>query len=120
MQLNYVDSDNLVLTKRRQYRNSECDVMFRDSYRVLPQSLEKLCKEFKVAHQKLTELVSHDEINLSNWQLMRHKFPLDRYLEHDCKGLLEVLLMFSKDVKDQYELDLFRCYTGAKIGRAHV
>ena len=117
MQLNYVESDNLVLTKRRQYRNSECDVMFRDSYRVLPQSLEKLCKEFKVAHQKLTELVSHDEINLSNWQLMRHKFPLDRYLEHDCKGLLEVLLMFSKDVKDQYELDLFRCYTGATLSK---
>ena len=42
-------------------------ITFRDSLRLLPQGLEKLCKEFDVEHKKLTETVSHDDITVENW-----------------------------------------------------
>ena len=68
-------------------------ITFRDSLRLLPQGLEKLCTEFDVEHKKLTETVSHDDITVENWDT----FPqLHKYLENDCKGLLECLACFSK------------------------
>lgn len=70
-------------------------ITFKDSVAMLPGSLEKLCKDFSVVHQKLAETVRHDEITIQNW----NTFPqLPRYLEHDCKGLLEVVTQFSRDV----------------------
>ena len=42
-------------------------IRFRDSIRLLPQGLEKLCKEFGVEHKKLTETVSLDNITVENW-----------------------------------------------------
>ena len=66
-------------------------ITFRDSLRLLPQGLEKLCKEFDVEHKKLTETVCHDDITVENWDT----FPqLHTYLENDCKGLLECLVRF--------------------------
>ena len=70
-------------------------IAFHDSLKILPGSLEKLCKELDVEHQKLTETVSHDEITINNY----HTFPaLPKYLENDCKGLFEVIGKFSKDL----------------------
>jgi len=44
---------------------------------MLPQGLEKLCKEFDVEHKKLTETVCHDDITVENWD----PFPqLHKYL----------------------------------------
>ena len=80
-------------------------ITFRDSLRLLPQGLEKLCKEFNVEHKKLTETVSHDDITVENWDT----FPqLHKYLENDCKGLLECLVCFSKEVFNSTAEDEFK------------
>ena len=77
----------------------------RDYLRLLPQGLEKLCKEFDVEHKKLTETVSHDDITVEN----RDTFPqLHKYLENDYKGLLEWLACFSKEVFNSTAEDEFK------------
>jgi hypothetical protein len=42
-------------------------INFKDSYSMLGMSLEQLCRELKVEHQKLTETVCHDDITLQNY-----------------------------------------------------
>lgn len=65
---------------------------FQDSWALIGMPLKKACIEFDVPHQKLEETVKHDEINLANWHTYE---PLALYLEHDCRGLLEVLQCFA-------------------------
>jgi len=77
-------------------------ITMRDSVRMLPGTLDSLTKELKVKHQKLPETVDHDEIahfmNANNFDTTRllSKYPdIEKYLQHDCLGLLEVVLAFS-------------------------
>ena len=56
--------------------------------------LDKLCKDYQTPHQKLPETVSHDAINLENFEQI-HELP--RYLLHDCVGLLELVERFSAE-----------------------
>jgi hypothetical protein len=94
--------------------NPDHQIKFKDSMRMLPMGLEKLCKELKVEHQKLTETVSHDDITLENY----HTFPaLRKYLSHDCRGLLEVMLSFNKEVFDALAIDVTTCFTGASLSK---
>ena len=83
----------------------DCVITFRDSLRLLPGSLDKLCKEFNVTHQKLTGEVDHDKITIDNWSSVPN---LDKYLANDCKGLLEVMECFSKEVFNATAQDEFR------------
>ena len=46
----------------------DCAIVFHDSLRILPAGLAKLCKEFKVKHQKLTETVNHEDITVDNYR----------------------------------------------------
>ena len=83
----------------------DCVIVFHDSLRLLPAGLAKLCKEFKVEHQKLTETVDHDDITVDNYM----SFPqLPKYLENDCKGLYEVLQAFGEQVFTATAQDEFR------------
>ena len=83
----------------------DCAIVFHDSLRLLPAGLAKLCKEFKVEHQKLTETVDHDDITVDNYM----SFPqLPKYLENDCKGLYEVLQAFGGQVFTATAQDEFR------------
>ena len=59
-------------------------------------SLAELTKEYKVDHQKLTELVSHDDITLNNFH--EYQDVLKTYLYNDVMGLYELLEMFAHDV----------------------
>ena len=87
---------------------------FRDSYRLLPMGLDKLTRELKVAHPKLTETVKHEDINLQNYKT----FPqLKTYLTHDVFGLLEVVQKFGQGVFADLGLDITRCYTGASLSK---
>jgi hypothetical protein len=89
-------------------------IKFKDSLRILPMGLEKLCKELKVKHQKLTETISHDDITLENY----HTFPaLKTYLSHDVKGLLECMLIFNKSVFEDLGIDVTTCFTGASLSK---
>ena len=83
----------------------DCAIVFHDSLRLLPAGLAKLCKEFEVEHQKLTETVDHDDITVDNWTDF-HQLP--KYLENDCKGLYEVLESFGGQVFEATAQDEFR------------
>ena len=78
--------------------NDGYEITFLDSMKMLDGSLDKLTKEFKVEHKKLTETVNHDEINENNYD----KIPeLVQYLKNDCLGLLEVVSAFSESIFDE-------------------
>jgi hypothetical protein len=64
---------------------------------------------------KLTETVCHDDITLQNYMT----FPeLKTYLSHDVKGLLESMLIFSKQIYDELKIDVTNCYTGASLAKS--
>jgi len=90
------------------------EIVMKDSLRMLPGSLADLTAQLKVKHQKLTETVSHDDITLDNW----HTFPqLPAYLEHDCKGLLEVMHQFNEDVFKGFGIPMTKCFTSASLAK---
>ncbi len=89
-------------------------ISFKDSFRILPMGLEKLCNELDVEHKKLSETVSHDEITLQNY----HTFPaLKTYLSHDVRGLLEAMIIFNKSVFEELGIDVTTCFTGASLSK---
>lgn len=89
-------------------------IYFRDSFRLLPMGLEKLTKELKVEHQKLTETVNHSDITLLNY----NTFPqLKTYLTHDVFGLLEVIQTFGSEVYKDLGIDITKCFTGASLSK---
>jgi len=88
---------------------------FKDSLKLLPQGLDKLCKDFKVKHQKLKETVTFKDININNWNTYE---PLPLYLKHDCFGLLEVMSTFSDIVyKECGGINITACFTGATLAK---
>ena len=91
-------------------------IIFRDSCRILPMSLEKLCEELDVKLNKLKETVNHDPITGDNYMT----FPqLPKYLTHDVFGLLESMLKFNKQVYEDLEIDVTKCYTGASLSKSN-
>ena len=91
-------------------------IYFRDSFRLLPMGLEKITKELKVEHQKLTETVNHKDITLLNY----NTFPeLKTYLTHDVFGLLEVIQTFGSEVYKDLGIDITKCFTGASLSKSN-
>lgn len=62
-------------------------IMFRDSIRILPGSLDSLCKSFNVKNQKLT--FDYHAVTAQNYKEFIPKCK--EYLMHDCLGLYQVL-----------------------------
>lgn len=108
-------------------------IKFRDSYRLLPMGLDKLCKEFNVPHKKIGEdlEVDFDEINLTNCY-GDYKSPPDKlfsskeffidlsqrvYCDYDVLGLLECLNQFNVDVYEAMNLEMAGCLTGASLSK---
>jgi len=82
-------------------------IIFRDSWCLLQNSLDECTKKFKVKHQKLTETVCHDDINLNNYKDKLDE--LSKYLHNDNVGLLEVLFKF-RDIVWETTLKTVRTY----------
>lgn len=88
------------------------NIYLRDSFALLPQKLDNLCKEFDVKHKKLTETVNHNEITLDNF----NSFPqLPKYLENDCIGLHEVLSTFNFIVWNMSKKDSKTCKSENRV-----
>ena len=93
-----IEQNNSFINVDIQDYTGKSKINFKDSLRMIAGSLDKLCKEFNTKYQKLTETVNHNDITLDNF----NNFPqLHKYLEHDVKGLLEIVVSFNKSV---YEL----------------
>lgn len=111
----------------------ESILTFRDSMRLLPGSLKKLCDEFDVEHKKLSEVVNFEEVNITNCfggHINSHrpfsdpKFKIELcnyvYCNYDVIGLLEILNKFSKSVYDACEgINITDCITGASLSKKH-
>ena len=92
-------------------------ITFRDSFRLLPMSLDKLTKELKVEHQKLPETVNHNHITLINYNDTNKIDAITKYLDHDVLGLLEVVEIFGRGVYNELGIDITTCYTGASLSK---
>jgi hypothetical protein len=91
-------------------------INFRDSACIFAgQSLDALTKEFDVEHKKLKEMVNHKMINLDNY--MTHHKEITKYLEHDVKGLLEIVEKFSLAVFEATTINLNEVFTGATLSK---
>lgn len=95
---------------------NDYEISFRDSCRMLPMSLEKLCLELDVEHKKLTETICHADITLENY----NTFPqLKTYLKHDVLGLLEVMTKFGEEIFNDSGIDITQCFTGAGLSKSN-
>ncbi len=97
-------------------KNKNWLLRFRDSYRLLSVSLAKITKDCGVKHQKLTELVDHNDINQYTWKI--HQSKIDLYLKHDCCGLLEVIEQMRDVTWENDRIDLTKCLTNASLAKA--
>lgn len=114
-----------VASKGRDDEGREFDyypkITFRDSLRLITGKLETICIENKVKHQKLIydktdpRYVDHTMITLSNFKDLLWK--IDPYLEHDCKGLLEVMMLFSYNIYKDMKINIVNCYTSATLAK---
>ena len=119
--------------KKNNEENIECMLTFRDSMRLLPGSLKKLCNEFDVEHKKISEVVNFDEVNINNCfggaidtrrPFSDEKFKIELcnyvYCNYDVLGLLEILNKFSKSVYDACNgINITDCITGASLSKKH-
>ena len=69
-------------------------INFRDSCTFFTDSLDNVCKDFKVKHQKLIETVKHCDVLPSNF--LDFKDKMSKYLDNDVLGLYEALEMFNE------------------------
>lgn len=91
-------------------------IKIQDSLALISMPLKKACVEFNVEHQKLDETVCHKDITLDNW----HTFPqLRKYLEHDCRGLYEVLCKFGEMcyIAGNEKINIQDCLTAATFAK---
>ena len=96
----------LSLTLQHSNKNT---ITLRDSWCFLQSKLDDATTKFDVPHKKLTGSLNHDDITMNNYNSFGN--IIDKYLEHDCLGLLEVLFKFRnvvwditlKDIKKKHE-----------------
>jgi hypothetical protein len=116
-----IDSKNLVELNKSfigvSLLKDDLKINFKDSLRLLPQSLDSLCREFNVKYKKLKETIKHSDITLQNFN-SREIYPhLYLYLRNDCLGLLEILKSFSLNVFNDTKINITSCYTGASLSK---
>jgi len=124
----------LSLTLQHSNKNT---ITLRDSWCFLQSKLDDATTKFDVPHKKLTDTINHDDITLNNYN--NYGTLIDKYLEHDCLGLLEVLFKFRnvvwtmtmKDIKkthvdadgDEYTtkhpcgINITECFTLASLAK---
>lgn len=75
-------------------------VTFCDSYRLMPSSLAVLCE------QLLPENERKLHIEIPTYELYENDRPaFDRYLERDCRSLIQLLVMFQAAIREQFQYD---------------
>lgn len=89
-----------------------------DSMRHLVGSLASITKEFKVPHQKLTELFSHCEVDDEFIDNAENQAMVLKYLENDVIGLYECITAYRRKVWDAFKVSLGQCMTAASLSKA--
>jgi hypothetical protein len=95
-------------------------IRFRDSYRLLSGSLGDICKDVKTEHQKLDGDIQHHLVNINTYTNYikggSECTKADKYLLHDCLGLLEVLEIFSEKIAKE-NIYMYSCLTAASLAK---
>lgn len=125
---------NLILFSGDETGNDVYTLALKDSYRLLPQSLDKLCKEFNVPHKKMSGAVDFNEMNVENCfggyvkdanprdvfssDLFRLELGNVVYCNWDTIGLLEVMNKFKNDIYENLDyVNITDCLTGASLSK---
>lgn len=111
----YNKNGKKIRTNKEQHR-----ISLRDSLPLFGpgNSLAKLCTELNVPHKKLEQLVNvHDLMFKDTWRENWIKYEMDKYLENDCLGLLEVLLQFNETVMNESGISITAVNTGASLSK---
>ena len=122
-----------ILSKNMKEEDGICSfITFRDSFKMLPMGLKKLCNEFDVEHKKISEVVNFKEVNIKNCfggritsarPFADEKFKIELcnyvYCNYDVLGLLEVLNKFSDAVYKDTNINITDCVTGASLSKKH-
>lgn len=89
---------------------------FRDSMKLFgPCSLADLTKSFKVEHQKLKDVYSHEEVN---WTFIQDNKPLiTKYLYNDVVGLFEVMQKCRDNIQESFQVDVVSCMTASSLSK---
>lgn len=108
-----VESNGAVL-KLKIRTEDNADIVFLDSVRVAPASLDALGKNLKLKHQKLTGEVDLSKLTLQNWHVFKN--DLSRYLKQDCLTLAEAVTTLADALYKEEGLNMTECVTGPSIG----
>ena len=93
--------------------DSEAVMTFKDSFAMIPSSLNKMAKDYGVPHFKKDD-VDHNTITINNWQEQKDKLAI--YLLHYCLSLLEVLkrhsdVIYNETYTEKYEQNKDEAHT---------
>ena len=115
--INYLESAGrlLELSVMKKKKGSKTIFTFRDSYNLIPTTLEKACDNFGTEIKK--GKIDHNKINIDNCYKPETKKYTHEYLKSDCLGLYEVLNKMNKVFKSQYDLDITSVMTNASVAR---
>lgn len=108
-----VELNNAWIGFRLRYEDKVLE--FRDSFRMFMGSLDNICKDLKVKHQKLVGSVEYHKINKDNFREFDE--VVDKYLTNDCLGLLEALTIFGKKLFEDTGIHLYTCMTSATLAK---
>jgi DNA polymerase elongation subunit (family B) len=90
-------------------------IIFRDSFLLLPGSLEAVAKQFNTPTQK--GYVNHEAITEENFKEEWDRQKIGDYLKSDCQALAEVLQSFRREVREYFDVDMYSVSTLAGIAR---
>lgn len=107
----FIVVNNAVISFDASYKGKDKAIIsFKDSFRVMPASLKQLTKDFNVEHKKLDFDIGN---NRNEWK--KYRDEINKYLEHDCKGLWEVCYQFRKDLREAIDEDMLDFITAPQI-----
>lgn len=99
--------------------NQNC-VLFniRDSCRLLPSSLDDLCKTYQPVHMKKTDhKFQFRDLNWFSIFEPVYRQEISEYLEYDCKSLHEIITKFRQTTWDTKKIDIVTTLTAASIAK---
>jgi hypothetical protein len=119
-----IELNSCILQFTIQGRNNNFQIHFKDSYRLLTGSLDRLASDMQLKHQKQEAKVMHDGrlqslhdiVTMTNFE----QFPqLKTYLEYDCKALMELMDLFSRETWENPNLNIniTSCVTAANMAK---
>lgn len=108
----------LVLTVRRLRDNAI--ITFKDTIHHLAASLDKLCKDFKPPHMKLTGTVDYDGLNLDLLQTNSdERAKWEEYLQADVLSMAEIFETYRSTICRKYSSDISgtKTFTAATLSK---